>query len=83
MIPIPTEVVPFIPVASFIQVGVSKKCTFDENGNRFTKKLTTNDASYRPPEGFPVNNLMDLAVSNDFFWSIFTAYSSSYPIDYI
>ena len=68
MIPIPKEVVPELPGASVIPVGVATQWTIDDDGNRVIKRRTTHDASFRPPGGLSINDRMDRAVLTDCFF---------------
>ena len=61
-------IVPHLPGAGVIPVGVATQWTIDEKGHRIVKRRTTHDASFRPMGGLSINYRMDRAVLDDCFF---------------
>ena len=59
MLPMTVNSIRKLVGAAVIPIGVATQTTVDENGDRYTKRRTTHDASFAPPSGKSINNRMD------------------------
>ena len=56
MLPVTIESLNRIKGAAVIPIGVAQQSSIDADGNKYTKRRTTHDASFPPPSGKSINN---------------------------